>query len=195
MIKRFEEEFPETRLPETVTSPPLPEIVPGSPAESFELDPGLESRNSDNEQPFSEPLLTDDEDTNGVRPVLSRHNSDVSIASRALAQEEGRVHRFGQKIRRDILKPEGEDHQHGTTGLEQEPKHLQMLRDMLEGMKGDEIKKRLMSSGEEAVIEALTNDASHFRQQLIDSDPEGWEKFKESMEKAQKNTVGSAVVD
>ncbi|KFY61938.1 hypothetical protein V497_02693, partial [Pseudogymnoascus sp. VKM F-4516 (FW-969)] len=32
------------------------------------------------------------------RPILSRHNSDVSLASKALSQEEGRMLRFGAKF-------------------------------------------------------------------------------------------------
>jgi hypothetical protein len=192
MIKRFEDEFPETRLPSDVTSPPLPDMAQASPAESLDLDPGLESRGSDHEPPLAEQHLSDDED--GVRPVLSRHNSDVSLASRALSQEEGRMHRFGQKFRRDILKPESEDHEHGTTGLEEEPRHLQLLRAMVEGLEGEEIRNKLESNGQGAVIEELSNDASVFRQQLIDSDPEGWEKFKESVEAAQKNNARTAVV-
>ena len=185
MIKRFEDEFPETRLPNDVTSPPLPDKP--SPGESLDLDPGLESRISDQEPPLAEGLASDDED--GLRPALSRHNSDVSLASRALSLEEGRMHRFGQKFRRDILKPETEDHVHGTSGREETPKHLQLLRAMVEGLEGEEIRNKLEASGEDAIIEELNNDASAFRQQLIDSDPEGWEVFRASQEVAMRNNA------
>ncbi|KAK4944522.1 Microtubules assembly and stabilization protein, partial [Elasticomyces elasticus] len=40
---------------------------------------------------------------NELRSRVHRSNSDVSLAGRALALEEGRVHRLGQKVRRDIL--------------------------------------------------------------------------------------------
>jgi hypothetical protein len=186
MIKRFEDEFPETRLPETVTSPPLPDPSNSSPSDSIDidLDQALESRISDTEQP----LLTDDEE-GGVRPVLSRHNSDVSIASRALAQEEGRMHRYSQKVRRDILKPSPDSPSPSKPSQSQveEPRHIQMLRSMIEGIEGEEIKKLIEQHGEERVMMEMNSDASQFRQMLIDNDPEGFEIFRQSMEAAQRN--------
>lgn len=190
MIKRFEDEFPETRLPETVTSPPLPDPANSSPSDSIDidLDQALESRISDTEQP----LLTDDEE-GGVRPVLSRHNSDVSIASRALAQEEGRMHRYSQKVRRDILKPSPDSPTSSSKTPQEEnkveePRHIQMLRSMIEGIEGEEIKKLIEQHGEERVMMEMNNDASQFRQMLIDNDPEGFEIFRQSMEAAQRNS-------
>lgn len=190
MIKRFEDEFPETRLPSLVTSPPLPDLA-GSPSSLTDQDPILESRASDTEQNYGDPALTDDEEGSRIHPVLSRHNSDVSIASRALAQEEGRMHRFGQKVRRDILKPQGEEPDNNLPNQEhqvaEEPRHLQMLRSMMEGLEGEEIKERIAKHGEEKIMMELNSDASQFRQMLIDSDPEGFESFRLSMEAAQKN--------
>jgi hypothetical protein len=184
MIRRFETEFPETRLPSAVTSPPLPDVPDTSrvsPAESIDLSA---AQGSDTELALIEAPLSDDE--GGIRPVLSRHNSDVSLASKALSQEEGRMHRFGQKFRRDILKPEGED-EHGTTGQEARPAHLQLLRAMVEGLGGEEIRRNIEARGQDFVLEELENDASELRRQLIDADPEGWENFRESQEAAQRN--------
>jgi hypothetical protein len=185
MIKRFEDEFPETRLPGAVTSPPLPDVEHASPSESVDLSASIEKEGFDHDQTLVEPQASDDEDH--LLPVLSRHNSDVSLASKALSQEEGRMHRFGQKFRRDILKPETEDHEHGTTDDEDQPRHLQLLRAMVEGLGGEEIRQQLESKGQDAVIEELSNEASVFRQQLIEQDPEGWEEFRESQEAAQRN--------
>jgi len=158
-----------------------------SPAESIDLSNGAEEGGFEPELASAEPLLSDDE-YGGVRPVLSRHNSDVSLASRALSQEEGRMHRFGQKFRRDILRPEGEDHEHGTTGLEEQPRDLKLLRAMIEGLGGDELRRRIESEGQENVLEDLANEASMLRQEFIQQDPEGWKKFEESMEAAQRNS-------
>jgi hypothetical protein len=189
MIKRFEDEFPETRLTPTVTTPPLPDqMVQISPTESLDLHNGLETHGSDTEPAFAEAPLSEDE-YGGVRPVLSRHNSDVSLASRALSLEEGRMHRFGQKFRREILKPEGEDHEHGTTGLEDHPLHLKMLRSLVEGLGGEEIRRKLEAQGQDAVLEELANDASILRKELIEQDPDGWKRFSDSMEVAQRNTA------
>lgn len=176
MIRRFETEFPETRLASATTSPPLEDIPDNSrtsPAPSIKSAAQVEAP------------LSDDE--GALHPVLSRHNSDVSLASRALSQEEGRMHRFGQKFRRDILKPEGPDHEHGTTGQEDTPKHLQLLRAMVEGLGGEELRRKIEDQGQDAVLEELSNDASELKRQLISSDPEGWEKFRESQEAAQGN--------
>lgn len=187
MIKRFEDEFPETRLTETITSPPLSEqLIQTSPSESIDLSLGLETHGSDTEPAFPEAHLSEDEDQS-VRPVLSRHNSDVSLASRALSQEEGRMHRFGQAFRRDILKPEGEDHAHGTTGFESHPLHLRMLRAMVEDLRGEEIRRKIEAEGQDAVLEELANDASSLRKELREQDPESWKKFEQSMLVAQRN--------
>lgn len=187
MIKRFEDEYPETRLPTAVTSPLLPDMSQVSPSESIELNMAGDGQGSlsDAEPSLVETTFSDDEDRH--RPMLSRHNSDVSLASRALSQEEGRMHRFGQQFRRDILKPETEDHAHGTTGREDQPRHLQLLRAMVEGLAGEEIKDRVNSQGADAVLAEIDNEASLLRRQLMEQDPEGWEKFRESQEAAQRN--------
>lgn len=183
MIKRFEDEYPETRLALPPSSPPLPDMtntIAHMPAHS-----STNSANSDTEPAILDALPSDDEEA--IRPQLSRHNSDVSLASRALAQEEGQIHRFGQQFRRDILKPESEDHLHGTTGREETPRHLQLLRAMVEGLGGEEIKESLLRKGNAGLLEELNDEASALRRQLMEQDPEGWEKFKESQEKAERN--------
>jgi hypothetical protein len=186
MIKRFEDEFPETRLPSSVTSPPLPDMGPASPSESFDLNDGAESRISDTEPVFVEAAGSDDEDT--IRPVLSRHNSDVSLASRALSQEEGRMHRFGQQFRRDIINSDIEDDAHDTANNQDQALHVRLLRAMVEGTGGEEIKNRILTEGEEVVMQELSNEASTLRQQLKEQDPENWEKFVESQQAAERNT-------
>jgi len=139
----------------------------------------------DTEPAILDVLPSDDEDA--IRPQLSRHNSDVSLAGRALAQEEGQMHRFGQQFRRDILKPDTEDLLHGTSGRDETPRHLQLLRAMVEGLGGEEIKEQLMQKGSEGLLQELNNEASTLRRKLMDQDPEAWEKFAESQEAATRN--------
>jgi hypothetical protein len=184
MIKRFEDEFPETRLPSTITSPPLPDTTRSTPEETDQdpLASSLTSTSFDTERTLVEAPLSEDED--GLRPVLSRHNSDVSLASRALSQEEGRMHRFGQQFRRDILKTDME--QLELTPREK-PIHLQLLRAMVEELGGEELKNKLLVGGEELLMKEISDEASYLRQQLKEMDPEGWEKFAESQEKAIRN--------
>jgi hypothetical protein len=185
MIKRFEDEFPETRLPSSVTSPPLPDMGPTSPSESFELNGGAESHISDTEPALAEAAASDDEEV--LRPMLSRHNSDVSLASRALSQEEGLMHRYGQQFRRDITQPDIENGITGTPGAHDQPVHLQLLRAMVDGTSGEEIKNRILSEGEESIMRELSNEASELRQTLKEQDPEGWVKFVESQDAAMRN--------
>ncbi|KAB8290269.1 hypothetical protein EYC80_011134 [Monilinia laxa] len=192
MIKRFEDEFPETRL-----SPSLPDMERNPLSEeACPLQTDYQGSDIEPEPVFTDNQPSDEEgghDEEGIRPTLSRHNSDVSLASRALSQEEGRMHRFGQKIRRNILKPEGEDNLHGTTGHEIQPAHLQFLRSMVEDLQGEEIRNKLETLGPDAVIAELNNEASILRQGLIEHDPEGWQKFKESQEAMQRNSSAANI--
>ena len=65
------------------------------------------------------------------------------------------MHRFGQRIKRDILRPQTEDYAHGTTGNEEEPEHLQELRRRLESLGGEEIKAKVERLGPEATLQDL----------------------------------------
>jgi len=180
MIQRFEDEYPETRLPEALTSSSLP-----GPTIS-DIAANLDAQGSDMEPPLHEPTGSDEEDAT-IRPTLSRHNSDVSLASKALSQEEGRMLRFGQKFRRDILKPEQENDMPVASEHEVLAPHIEMLRSMIDGLGGDEIRRNIEEGGQEAVLKELTEEASALRQKLIDCDPEGWSKFREAMETAERN--------
>lgn len=188
MIRRFEDEYPETRLPEALTSPSLP-----SPTTS-DIAANLHAQGSDTEPPLQEPAGSDEEDAT-LGPTLSRHNSDVSLASKALSQEEGRMLRFGQKFRRDILKPEQENDMPVASEHEVLAPHIEMLRSTIEGLGGDEIRRKIEEGGQEAVLKELTEEASALRQKLIDCDPEEWTKFREAMETAERNVHSVQSVD
>jgi hypothetical protein len=177
MIKRFEDEFPETRLPTANASSSSTDLTNSGDAQGSDTEQALVDTN--------EGHLSDDEFV--VRPVLSRHNSDVSIASKALSQEEGRMHRFNQKFRRDILMSDGSGEANGPTDQDEYSMHLQALRSMLEDLGGEQIRAKLEREGQDAVLDELRNEASSLRKQIIDADPEGWKKFVESQEAAQMN--------
>ena len=155
MIQRFEDEYPETRL---TSHPPLPTDASSDlpspedstilkPAPSPHATPDLDSLDqADDPDATSSPLL---------RPAsLSHRTSSTSLASRQ-AQEEGRMHRFGQKLRRDILRPEMEDHAHGTTGAEEDAPYLKELRRRLEHIEGPEIQDKVSRLGPDAVLAAI----------------------------------------
>ena len=148
MIQRFENEYPETRLESPPPRPSLP-----SPLIAF---PNSTPQNQLTGTGNSETLdpEPDSEPDQAIRIPHLRHGSDASLASRQ-AQEEGRMHRFGQRIRRDILRPEGLDYAHGTTGQEVEASHLQDLRRKLEGLPGAEIRDKVRALGPEGLLEAI----------------------------------------
>ncbi|OBT61815.1 hypothetical protein VE03_08760 [Pseudogymnoascus sp. 23342-1-I1] len=102
MITRFEDEYPDTRLPPSppIANPPLPSAFynPSNP-------PTTPPVASATDYAYPDETALSDEDMDAVpgegrtsRPILSRHNSDVSLASKALSQEEGRMLRFGAKF-------------------------------------------------------------------------------------------------
>lgn len=155
MIQRFEDEYPETR-----PQPPTPQIdadtTPLSP-KHFQVDDSYlaDYRN--------EAFGTDTEDLSALRAPLSRRDSDVSLASRQ-AQEEGRMHRLGQRMRREILRPQTLDHAHGTTGEEEpEAEHLRELRERLARIPGDEIRQKFQELGPEGLFKAIGTTAEELK--------------------------------
>jgi len=186
MVERFENEFPETRLSHTTTSRPVHIVHKSSDDADVAIDP--ESHFSESETVLVEPHLSDDE---GVRQhhTLSRHNSDVSLASRALGLEEGRMHKLGQEFRRSLAIPDTEAAEHPNLVSELGPYHLQLLRDMIEGTEGKAILDKIEKEhkGPAAVMAVLSDEASTLRKQLKDTDPEGWQRFIESQKVTQRN--------
>ncbi|KAL9122812.1 MAG: hypothetical protein Q9187_000641 [Circinaria calcarea] len=195
MIQRFEDEYPECR-----TEPPKTLVTPdGTLSDSGSLPSPLTNPFDPNEEDLNSNSIVGDatipsEDEDGpVKVPISRHNSDVSLASRHLSQEEGRMHRFGQQIRRNILKPQTQDYAHGRTGGEVEAIHLQRLREKLEALDGHEIKDKVDRMGPDAVLKEIGATAEELLL-LEKEDPEAFEKFKESHLIAQRNLV-SGVTD
>ena len=179
MIKRFEDEYPETRLhplptpDDTLSDNDITSSSPGHPSFIENLasdDPTTDQPSPDQEDGTFTPL---------IRPAsISRRPSSPSLASRQ-AQEEGRMHRFGQRIRRDILRPETMAIAHGSTGTEIEAQYLQDLRRRLESFEGSEIKERVERLGPEAVLDAIRVTAEELATWEA-KDPEGFEKIKEA---------------
>ena len=117
------------------------------------------------------------EDSHAIK--LSRTSSNTSLAAKAYTDEEGRMHRFGQGIRREVLKPTGmTDYVHGTSENDApEPEHLAKLRKTLEEFEGKEIRERVEREGGEKVIRDLGVNAKELAM-LEREDPEGFERFR-----------------
>ncbi|MCJ1254928.1 hypothetical protein MMC24_002744 [Lignoscripta atroalba] len=184
MIQRFEDEYPETRLESLPTRREDASEVGSLP--SLAGTSSLDADTSGMSEAIREDTTLSDDEDRAVRMPVSRHNSDVSLASRHLGQEEGRMHRFGQQIRRDILRPMEFDYAHGTTGREGEPQHLRKLRETLELWKGEDIKEAVEDRGSEAVLRELGATAEELLV-LKKEDPEGFEMFREAQLIAQHN--------
>ena len=175
MIQRFEDEYPETRLPKPTTTASPAFYSNGS---NSSLDPTTSTQPADLPSNPASPDLEDDHSSPLIRPSsLSRRSSSPSLASRQ-AQEEGRMHRFGQRIKRDILRPETQDYAHGTTGTEVEAEYLKDLRRRIESFEGSEIKDKVERMGPEAVYEAIGATAEELAV-MEKNDPEGFAKIKE----------------
>ncbi|KAK3681427.1 hypothetical protein B0T22DRAFT_387833 [Podospora appendiculata] len=194
IIKRFEDEFPDTR--EAAVDIPLPYAGNGdkqrlstSPSSSLEVDaadlaPIAVSDNEDDAE-------GEGEGESSFRPGgLARTNSAISLTSKALANEEGRVLRAGHKLRSGISKPE-EYYLLLTSGVEMvgaDPKHVRLLHDLLDDLGGVELMREAEERGVVKVFQERKEDIVKLFREV---DPVHWAMFVESQEMARKN-VGVA---
>jgi hypothetical protein len=117
IIQRFEDEYPETRI-----NPPTEDLPPATRTSSHSAS-SIQSLTSSNTLPPSThsdapttatdyPSDSEDEDHSGLLNrrlgPRSRHASDVSLAAKAQAKEEGKVHRIGQEVKRKMVERKGE---------------------------------------------------------------------------------------
>lgn len=149
MIQRFENEYPETR----VSTTPFGENIKSRP---ISVDATPFATPPEDEEVLSHSTADDYEldSSTALKPALARHPSDHSLASRQAA-EEGRMHRFGQRVRREMLPPDMLDYAHGTTGEESVPEHIRELRNKLEALDGQEIQRRVEEMGTDEVMREI----------------------------------------
>lgn len=187
MIQRFEDEYPETKAA-AHSSPtangaasPDPSVADASILSGSIDSNGLAKVTSEEE------YFPKQADSSGIK--LLRTNSNTSLVSKAITDEEGRMHRFGQTMRREVLKPTGlDDNLHGTSRDDNpEPEHLAALRAKLEEIRGDDIRIRVEREGADKVIEELGVNAQELRALALE-DPEGFEAFRNSQLAAQINS-------
>ena len=194
MIQRFEDEYPETRL-----FPPSPKQS-ASVASSQEYSTFSDTTAATSITPYqNEASLLQDSDDDEFHTALrpSRRNSDVNLANRALAQEEGRIHRLGITIRRDIMNaspgdspsrrvsiaPDGSATDQGTDS------HISELTRRLWDLPGLEAKQLVERAGWDGVMEKVHANMDDLRL-MHESDPVEWEQFRESQMKALANVEG-----
>ncbi|KAF2432792.1 RNI-like protein [Tothia fuscella] len=187
MIQRFEDEYPECRVTPSI---PIPATTAGA-QEYEDAASTISSAPNSLNSPFSSSITTTDSMVNSMTfqgsdseeelstslrkshdPVrLSRHNSDVSLAARALSIEEGHVHRMGQKVKRDVLSTAN-----GAVGVDEDPElepvHMKVLRAKLEALKGEELRDSVISEGWEKAADSVSEKASVLRQLQRDNPEE-----------------------
>ena len=172
IIKRFEEEYPDTREPDQdgvavqQQEPKIGEPLSTSPSRAEEYPPVL----SDGE---------DDGEIHSSRP-LSRSNS---ILSKALNEEEGRVHRAGHQFRSKYLIRSDKDILAAVDDISNDPKHDRILSEIAEEAGGEflELAKK------KGVVRAFKEDIAILTRDIKASDTEYWERFEEAQRMARAN--------
>ena len=200
IIQRFEDEYPETRV-EPLPSPPdrrnefafdpPPGISSlGSSLADASVLSGSTGSNSLSKVLSSEEIIDNDADEANEHALhLARTASGSSLAARAQAQEEGEMHRFGQKFRREILRPSGTlDYAHGTTTEDEpEPAHKAKLRAKIEEFSGEHWREQILAKGVDQIMAELGTSMEELRSLEVE-DLEGFRLFKEARENASLNT-------
>ncbi|WYZ41905.1 hypothetical protein EsH8_V_000800 [Colletotrichum jinshuiense] len=180
IIKRFEDEFPDTRVSTDEASENT------LPSQSDKLGTSLSST----EDPDHNSIPSDPEDEIDlqVRPGLPRTNSTLSHTSKALAEEEGRMLRAGHKIRSGIIKPEYYGLLSGVLEVGLDPKHTAMLHQMIEEIGDPGLVQKVEQKG---IMHVFNEDRDQIREGLRALDPMHWDRFVESQEKARGNVESS----
>ncbi|KAK6082064.1 cell wall biogenesis protein Mhp1 [Seiridium cupressi] len=176
IIRRFEDEFPETR------QQPGPLMAPNY------LPPAPPQRGGSFSSAEVDPVFTDNEDleTDLLSPFRSRSNSIMSHTSKQLAVEEGRALRIGHHFRRGFIQA----HYNLLTGAESEighdPDHKKMIEHMLEdlGADSEDIRKKVEAKG---AIATFQEERNEILRRMRDKDPVQWDRFIEAQEKTRAN--------
>lgn len=187
MIQRFEDEYPETRIiPPLPPAIPVPDTIPQHSGD----DDGSGSIGASGNLNSSQLDETggDEEDTDQYAVRLSRTSSMTSLHSRAMTSQEGHIHRLGQNLRRDFLKPSlvpgdgDEDFEY-----EHDNSHIVALRQKLDLLHEEQSLSQFDDFDADMAYNHLgtTVDELYAVQQ---QDAEGFERFKQSQIAAQINS-------
>lgn len=187
MIQRFEEEYPDSRITPNGAAAAEPTA---SMTSSFQSTLASSLATGERAELLNPAADVDDGEDDAVKPPMSRHNSDASLASRALTLEEGRLHRLGQHLRREIVASSPTTLTPPIDGANPPPtagqQRLEILKERLESTPGNELGPLVEQIGWKAVLEKVGANLDDLRM-LQEQDPEGWEQFKDSQVKARMN--------
>ncbi|EPE04916.1 cell wall biogenesis protein mhp1 [Ophiostoma piceae UAMH 11346] len=179
IIKRFEDEFPETRVSidsgVSISNPPEKESGP--------LASSPNSGVAEVEGDVAVVCGSDGEDETDILPSrLSRSNSVMSMSSKGLTNEEGRVLRAGHRFRSGWFK-----HYNVLSGVDEvgsDPAHNHILYELVSDINDPDINKKLSEKG---IVRLFKEDREQLLKVLKEQDPEHWDRFVESQEKARAN--------
>lgn len=189
IIKRFEDEYPDTREPLETLGEPLAsskshvEVLSASPS-------GAEDKGA----------ISDGEDESKIQPPrpLSRSNS---VLSKLLAEEEAQVLRVGHRFRSGLFTQEQMDVLSTVDDIGNDPKHVTLLTGIADDV-GGELLELVKQKG---VIRAFKEDRDIVFKCMQEHDPDHWDSFVESQRKARANitvptsdtkpTVGTQLAD
>ena len=181
MIQRFEDEYPDTRVPNDAASTHSSAPSTSPPASSIPTLSTSVTENGAHESDEDEP-----------KALRSRHNSDVSLASRALSLEEGRLHRLGHRVRTELINASRPSSSHseanmsGSMDTDNLPQHMLALREKFANYSGDELRSMTESVGWEHAFNNIIENAEQLKQ-LERENPEEFAKFRETQIAALKN--------
>ena len=193
MISRFEQEFPDTREDNSA-------VALSSSLEDYAIDKDLSASLSSSEvhlpvRPASLSDGDDEADPDGesisepgleVRPRrLARAGSAISLTSKALADEEGRVLRAGHQFRSAIVKPE--HYALLSSRIEMvgaDPNHVRLLHELIDEFGDDDLKAQVHDKG---VVRVFEENKGLIMRKMKEADEGHWETFVESQVMARKN--------
>ncbi|TLS29156.1 hypothetical protein PpBr36_01674 [Pyricularia pennisetigena] len=187
IIKRFEDEFPETREP-------APEDE--AETESLETDPdaavpsmALSGSFGSEADRATSAIISDGEDEDeGIvvhRPTtMSRSSSMLSITSKGLTEEEGRALRAGHKFRSSFTRQQFDLVSCAVEEIEKDPNHARMLLGLIEDLGNEELDRKVAAQG---VVAVFKQDKELIQELMRAQDPEHWERFVESQHMARAN--------
>lgn len=187
IIRRFEDEFPETR--EVIVSRPPGDATAVEEESRKRKDEAEKEKEREREKDREEGERESEEDDESghIRPVSSY--SSLHNIARPLDTEEGRTHRRGHRFRTSIVhSPEKYEEVllASLEEMERDPHHVRMLREMIDDL-GDKVLDEAVR--EKGPVRVFREDRERVMEALRDVDPEHWERFRESQVMARENVL------
>lgn len=188
IIKRFEDEFPETR---EEAKPLRAKNSNRNGAGQLSTSPAAEVLPSSLTTEDSAVIISDGEDENEVQgpKTLSRSNS---MLSKTLDGEEGRILREGHRFRQGMAQPvsqpnngNGIDLVASIESIGSDPNHARVLNDLAEDI-GGEFLDLVRDKG---ALQAYREDREALLKSMRESDTDHWDRFVEAQNKALQNII------